>query len=195
MLIMFLCFSCVSVYYVLSFLLTVNSVRPSDVAAFAAVGTHRQRCEQVTRQLQPQSYLHHGVLNILQRDTTRDCFIHLFYIFLQLWVDHSDIKTQRYAFSVNFSSSVDCSSVFFQNTLLLVLTVKSTEVRAEDLVNIVILYTFTTLISHTVCDNLQRWTYADSYLFKKMLTQSCTCSTFKTRSVTIATLFIIFIHV
>lgn len=150
---MFLCFSCVCIFlfYVLSSLLTVDSVRPSDVAAFAAVRTHRHRWEQVTRQLQPQPYLYHGVLNILQRDTTRDCFIHLFYFFLQLWVDHSYIKTQRYVFSLNFFSSFNCSFVSLQNTLSPVLTDKMTGEYTEDLgVNIIVVYTFTTLISfHT----------------------------------------------
>lgn len=47
-------------------------------------------------------------LKYTTRDTTRDCFIHLFYFFLQLWVDHSDIKTQRYAFSVNLLTVALC---------------------------------------------------------------------------------------
>lgn len=53
--------------WIFIFPLTAHSVRPSDVAAFATVPTHRHRSEQVTLRPQPQFYL---FKKTLQRDTT-----------------------------------------------------------------------------------------------------------------------------
>lgn len=88
-----------------------------------------------------------------------------------------------------------CLCVSFQNKLYLVLSDKSTEESTLMWTSIYFITLLHWFHRHSViiCSS-DPTVLADSYLFKKMLTPQYSCSTIETLSVTIATLFIIFIH-